>query len=420
MPQRPVQPATRRRNRAAALSLVLIALAAAGCSRRGELPNVLYVSIGSYSEKSIDTDLIEGFRKRLGGLEYGYRELHPATRFQFTVDPEADLVSIMRRRTRAGLGPDLLVVNGDTSRQLLEAGVSDPYPADAARLASLHPSDAQRLSDRHGRLSGLPLLVQTQLACYNRSRLPTAPANLNELLKAGARRHPLGLTTELGELFWTAGSLGAIDGLAQALAGRQPSTQQRQGIQNWLTWLQEANNQMWVTFFGSQSSMDNEFVAGRLDWMPCRSTSVPTLRKRLGNNLGVAPLPSGPSGPASPINRLRVLVLGKNSSAQGRRRALAFGHYALNPLSQRTLTVGSQTVLPANRYVTVPIGSSATLRAMATAAHDGLQANPIIRLVHTSDPRIPAVQTVLTGVVFGELAPRSATTQLIRALRPQR
>jgi len=324
------------------------------------------------------------------------------------------------RRTRAGLGPDLLLVNGDTARRLLVAGLVDPYPVDAAQLNSLHPSDAQRLTDGQGRLVGLPLLVQTQVACYNRTRLRTPPSSLGGLLQTSARGHPIGLSTELANLFWTAGSLGVVDGLEQALAGRQPSGQQRLRIQAWLGWLQDANNQMWVTFFGSQRSMDSEFAAGRLDWMPCRSTSIPTLRKSLGSALAVAPLPMGPGGAASPMNRLRVIVLGKDSSAAARRRALAFGHYALNPLSQRNLTVGSLTVLPANRFVTVPVSSSATLAAMATSASNGLQANPIIRLAKSSDPRIPGVQSLLTAVVFGELSPQNATPALIQALQNRR
>ncbi|MBM5802266.1 MAG: hypothetical protein FJ077_15920 [Cyanobacteria bacterium K_DeepCast_35m_m2_023] len=50
-----------RHSRTAALSLLLIALTAAGCGRRGELPNVLYVSIGSINDTTVDSDLVEGF-----------------------------------------------------------------------------------------------------------------------------------------------------------------------------------------------------------------------------------------------------------------------------------------------------------------------------------------------------------------------
>ena len=112
-----------------------------------------------------------------------------------------------------------------------------------------------------------------------------------------------------------------------------------------------------------------------------------------------------------------MLALGPSSSAAGRRRALAFSSYSVNPLTQRTLTLGSQTVLPANRFVTVPVQSSQVLAAMVAAANQGLQANSLVTLVHSNDPRIPRLQTLLTQLVFGEANPNGATTELIEILQ---
>jgi hypothetical protein len=74
-------------------------------------------------------------------------------------------------------------------------------------------------------------------------------------------------------------------------------------------------------------------------------------------------------------------------------------------------------VLPANRFVSVPVQSSQVLAAMVAAANQGLQANSLAARVPTSDPRIVRVQTLLTTVVFGETSPDAATSQLIRILR---
>jgi hypothetical protein len=112
-----------------------------------------------------------------------------------------------------------------------------------------------------------------------------------------------------------------------------------------------------------------------------------------------------------------VLALGRSSSGAGRRRALAFTAYIVNPLTQRTLTLGSQTLLPANRFVRVPVQSSQVLAAMVAAAKQGLQANKLVALVHTNDPRIPQVQTLLTQLVFGETTPSDGATKLIRILQ---
>lgn len=417
MPHHLLPPTRTGRTATGLLGLLLGVLTLSGCGPRSELPTVLYLTIGSSDNEAVDADLIEGFRQRLDSLESGYRELQPATRFQVSVESENDVVSLMRRRTGAGLGPDLLLINGDTARQLLEAGLVDPYPINSSLRNSLDAGHVRELSDSQGRLAGLPVLLQTQVACFNRKRLKRAPATLNELLNAGASGHPIGLSVQLADLFWSAGGFGAVKGLEQGLEGRPWSKPQAQAIVNWLDWLQDANNQRGITVYSNQSMLEADFLAGRLDWLPCRSIALPKLRQRLGADLGIAPLPDGSGGRASPINRLRVLSLGRSSSPQGRARALAFGHHALTPLSQRMLTLGSMTVLPANRFVTVPVNSSATLAALVSAEEHGLQSESIIRMVHASDPRVAQAQAVLTRVVFGEITPQEGATNLLSGLQ---
>ena len=54
---------------------------------------------------------------------------------------------------------------------------------------------------------------------------------------------------------------------------------------------------------------------------------------------------------------------------------------------------------------------------MVAAANQGLQANRLVTLVHTNDPRIPRMQTLLTELVFGESSPEGASTELIKILQ---
>jgi arabinogalactan oligomer/maltooligosaccharide transport system substrate-binding protein len=189
---------------------------------------------------------------------------------------------------------------------------------------------------------------------------------------------------------------------------------ERQRITDWLRWLQNASNQQRVSFFADQLSLQNEFRAGRLDWITCSSMSLPRLRKTLGTDLGVAQLPSGPGGLASPVNRLRVLALGRSSSREGRQRAIAFSRFSVNPLVQRNLTLGSQTLLPANRFVKVPVQSSRALEAMVASQQGGQQLTRMVALIHDNDPRLVAAQARITQLVFGEVNPEGAADDLIQ------
>ena len=411
------QKSQRRRDRLLRLLGGLALLAPlGGCTLDRELPNVLYLGVEVNPDERFDAELRSDTRQRLVGLENGYRQLHPNTHFQISLYPGQQLAWAIQRRNRAGLGPDLLLLNGDTAVRLLKAGVIAPYPQTGVDLNPFDPQLLDRLRTPSGELAGLPLLVQTQLACFNRQRLPVAPTTLQQLLDTSAKGHPVGLSMEAHNLFWTVGSLGALDAFDAAASGRQPSGAQQQAIARWLTWLQNASNQQRITFYASQSSAEAEFQAGRLDWFPCRSAAIPRLRKALGDGLGVAPLPSGEGGDASPINKLRVLALGTNASRSSRERALAFSHFSVNPLSQRNLTLGSQVVLPANRFVRVPVSSSATLRAMVTSAEQGSQTNPLVELIHSNDPRVTEIQSLLTTLVFGEMSPTKAGQSLMAIL----
>lgn len=405
------------RGRGLLLSL-LASLGLAGCNGRLELPNVLYLAIGTNSDQAIDAELMEETQGHLNVLERGYRQIHPESRFQFGLYPEAIIESALRRRNRTGLGPDLIFVNGDTAMRMLASGVVVPFPASSSQLNLFDPNDLDRIRNSRGELAGLPLVLQTQVACFNRKRLPKPPTTTTELLTASAAGRPVGLTVELYSLFWSAGSLGAVSGIEQAVAGQQPSAADTERITTWLAWLQNASNQQRVTFFSDQKAALSEFQAGRLDWIPCSSTSLPRLRKQMGADLGVANLPSGPDGtPPSPIKRVRVLALGSNSSAAGRVRAIAFVRFTTNPLMQRALTIGSQTVLPANRFVKVPVQSSMVLEALNRSNEDSDQLSSILKLLHDNDPRIAKAHGLITELVFGEVRPQASAQALIRLLQ---
>lgn len=398
---------------------LLTGLSLTGCSS-WNLPNVLYLSLSTNSDQTIDATLLQDYREKLSILNGGYRQIHPSTYFQFSLYPEERIIQAMQRRTGAGLGPDVLFVNGETAKRLVAQRLADPFPINAALAQQLNPEDLQRMRITNGALAGLPILIQTQVACFNRKHLSQAPTTLQALLSASAKGHRIGLSIELTSLFWSAGSMGAVDAVQQLESGQTVKPDAKNSLTNWLSWLQNANHQQRVTFYANQSAALNEFRAGHLDWIPCSSVSLPSLRKTLGESLGVASLPSGPGGMASPINRLRVFALGRSSSQAGRERAIAFSRFAVNPLVQHNLTVGAQTVLPANRFVKVPTQSSGTLKALSASKSSGQRSAAVSDLLHQDDPRIISAQSIISSLVFGEVSPNKAANDLIHLFQKER
>jgi len=97
---------------------------------------------------------------------------------------------------------------------------------------------------------------------------------------------------------------------------------------------------------------------------------------------------------------------------------MAFSTFAINPLVQRGVTLGSYTVLPVDRQISMPVSSSQTLSALVRARDQGLQTDQLMRLLRSGDQQRPAkLQALISEVVFGELSPEQATPRLINLLQ---
>ncbi|MFM9099894.1 MAG: extracellular solute-binding protein [Cyanobium sp.] len=405
------------RRGAGLLAGLLAATGLAACSPQAELPQVLFIAVGTNPDQVIDGRLHVEFRERLRLMERNFRKFHPGIRFRFSLYPEEGLIEAMRHRQWAGLEPDLLFVTGKAAHELLQAGITIPFPAKPEQLSGLDPAMLHMVSLPDGRLSGLPALQQLQISCYDNRRLEAPPTRINDLLAASARGVPIGLSITGDSLFWTVGSLGALPAVEHLLRGEAATTADRAALKGWLTWLQTASTQQRVAFYGNQDQAELQLEQGQFAWIPCRSSTLPRLRRAMGTKLGVAALPDGDGSSAAAINYLRVLALGRNSTPRARQAAMRYAAFTLNPLVQRSLTLGSYTVLPVNRHVSIPMSSSQILAALVKARDQGLQIERIRPLLQPGDPRVAQVQALLTEVVFGEVSAEAATPRLIAILR---
>jgi len=258
------------------------------------------------------------------------------------------MVAVMRQRSWSGLAPDLLLVNGDTALRLRQAGLVDPFPIRKDQMPIFNEEELGRLRSPDGRLEGLPVLVHTQLGCFNRQRQRSPHGPVARPLLAVVDR----------------GQHGRPASHRQSRAGTTAPPDRTPGPDG-LAGLDAERQQPAAGYLLPRPAHRRSRIQGR----PARLDPLSQHR--------AAPTAQGDGHRASPINRL----------------------------TQLTLTLGSQTVLPANRFVTVPVQSSKGMAAMVAAANQGLQANSLVNLVHINDPRIPRLQTLLTQLVFGEASP---------------
>lgn len=412
------------RRQALALPLLLLLGSCASPSaglEPGERPmrTTLFFAVGVNNDETISSDQQQELEDRIRKLEQGFRVLHPHVRLQLQLFREDQLVEELQRRNHSGLAPDLLLVNGGTARQLIDLRLTRPVRFPEAVTDALDPGALRRVRFGEQDLIGLPVLLQPELACFDRKRLPRSPTTLTELLAASAGGARIGLPIDAFNLAWTFGAFGALGNIAAISKGGPVTAADRQAIRRWLTWLKTADLQQRVSFVASQGQLTHELATGQMDWISCRSTHLPRLKKALGPRLGVAPLPGGPGGAASPISRQRLMVFGVNSSPEQRRAAEAMARFTLNPLMQRTFTLRSHAVLPVNRHVVTPTASSAVLAALVQAHQQSSSADQLSVLVRANDPIQQELDRILLRFLYGELDTTAAANAVIESLRRQ-
>lgn len=359
-------------------------------------------------------------------LVTAYKRLHQGVHlnFNFVVFESQRLKQELRRRNSRGLGPDLLVVNAATAIDLLNQGLISKLQVPADVQNSLQPWVLSRVRVKGG-LAALPIALEPQLSCYNRSRIPSPPATLDELLQLAAKGKSIGLSVSPPNIWWTIGPLGAdqpLQALMETPVDRPMPIdgRGRARITTWLAWLRDAARQSHVNFFNNDEELLTGLSNGQLDWTSCLSFNLPRLQAKMGANLGVASLPQGPHGLASPNSLLRVVAFGVNSSPQQRKRALELGLMQLNPLMQRSLTLNSQQMLPVNRFAPAPVASSARIQALVNAEEQFQRSSLFARAplaVNRLDTVSPEVENLLTQLVVDVIGPEQASERLIRILR---
>jgi ABC-type glycerol-3-phosphate transport system substrate-binding protein len=379
------------------------------------LEGTLYIAVG-VSQEALDSELQKEIRKRTAQLQASFRALQPKVRLQVEVFPEENLRNELLVRNRSGLSPDVLLVNESTARDLSREQLINTVSFPAVVLDQLDAGSVERVRRSDGTLMGLPMELQPQVACFDQRRVKRSPDTLEELLALSAKGMEVGLSLDAVNLAWTLGPLGAIDAVGNLLAGETATPATREGLRGWLQWLSLADQQQHITFYPTETELLKQLMAGALDWIPCRSINILRLRSRLGKNLGVAPLPSGPSGDATPITRERVLAFGVNSSPVQRQLALALARFAISPLHQREMVLGNQYVLPVNREVAPPVRSSSVLAAMVEGRQQSMR-GATIRLVEGSTKgKREAWQALLTRYLFDDLSQQATLEGLIGLL----
>ena len=404
------------------IGLLALGVLLTACSNRNrqQPTSLLRVARTLPSSETVTTADSERDRKLLRQFQTSVREVVPGLQLQPSLYTESSIEAELRRQTNSGLGPDLVISDARTIHALFEARLLDPVPLTKDQRQAVAPTLLKRLTNDQGQITGLPVSQSLQLACYDKSKLKTPPASLSELAKASSGESVFGIAQNFEDLYWSMGSFEAGPALVTSLRGQTPTAPETRQLVRWLGWLQDTSFQQNVIFLRDQPTLRRQLIQGRLNWISCWSTQLPQLREAMKEKLGVSVLPAGPVGQATPVSKLQVWGLGRNSSQRQRASSEELMQFIVQPWAQKTWSLRYRTSYPVNPVAAAIVNSQipGTDELYLMKSREGIMIGDEIMASLDANPELnEGLQDIINDVIFGTESPAQAAGKIHQLLK---
>jgi arabinogalactan oligomer / maltooligosaccharide transport system substrate-binding protein len=209
--------------------------------------------------------------------------------------PGDEIVNRFETEAAAGGGPDLLLAANDSLSRQARAGLLRELDSALEQQASQYLPHALDSMKVGGKLYGMPAALSTIGLYYNSAQVQSPPRSTDDLLNAvkGGTRLVL-----VRSAFHSFGFFGAFGGRLFDDNGR--CVADAGGFAEALRYLRELKA-AGAQVVASGREAEALFKEGQAALTINGSWLLADYRAALGDQLGVAPMPSGPSGPARPL-----------------------------------------------------------------------------------------------------------------------
>ena len=389
------------------------------------IPIVLRVARTIPNESGANYDDYQRMRATVKGLVKQLQSVDDAIQIQTSLYGRRNFVDEMRRQTRSGFGPGLIITDSETTLELYSEKLIDPIEKDVKDHENIPEYLFNLVRAKDGNIVGQPVSQYVQSGCYNKEKVETPPATLDDLQKE-SEEITFGMALQLKDLYWSTEAFQAERAIEAALQGKIPTEDQTNNVIEWLTWLKSASYQQNIRFLNDQRSLRRALIDGELDWITCWSTNLPELREALKENLGVAGLPKGPSKELRAMTKLSVWSLGRNSSRIQREKALTFIDFITKPWAQKTYALRNKTSFPVDRNAAkivaskIPGGSSSLEKYEQEAIKITAAASRTKAMVFRDPQRYDTISEHLLDTIYDIETPVEATNKILSALSEQK
>ena len=332
-----------------------------GCTSTNKPANTLYIAY-PLPENEFNRSLKERSESQIKIHTQLFKQTNPDTRVVTVAYKANKMKKQITEDSRLNLGPDLIISDTLNLQLYYQDSLVSSFPS-SPPWTQQYDDVIKGLSTINEKLVGAPFAITPQVACYNNKVVKQPPKTIQELVELGASGIRIGLATNPSDIFWTAGSTGAIQEIS-SLITKQNKNKQPLKIKEWLTWLRQAAYYQNISFYSNQSQLSNELTSNNLDWISCSSFQASIIKEKMGEQLSITILPNGVQTKAFTWPYITAFGLGTNSSPTQRSLALSYVKSNTNAVGQRQLMLRDEVQLPANKNVDIPNESSKTLKAL--------------------------------------------------------
>jgi maltose-binding protein MalE len=330
-----------------------------------------------------------------------FQEIHPDVRVITVSLPREQLLAEFQKAGKDGFGPALLIGNDTWIGALVEEGLIRPvveYVASPVLLTSKN----RALTSKQDRVFGVPLFLEPRALYFDKQQVSEVPESLDALLEEAAQGKRVAFVPRFEEAYWGIQAFG--NGLFDE-EGR--FTLADSGFEEWLSWLEKAQQEPGVIINEDDQSLLDLFTNGEIAYYVAGPDKQNLMTDMVDEDahftFGVQPLPGGPNGASGPLLTAETMMLYAFSSTQQNRTAAALATFLANQ-QQGIRFMREIKRVPANpgiaidpRLYPVPNGFARQARTAVVLPNE----IPI-------DPFVAAGNRAYTSVLSGLLSPDEA------------
>ena len=226
----------------------------------------------------------------------------------------------------AGGGPDMFTVPNDNTGNQARGGLIAPLDDLLKGKTDAFPAASFEGAAVDGKVYGVPGIIKAVALYYNKSTIPTPPATTAELLAMVKAGKKIEINQNNYHNFgWLTGAFGG-----KLMDDTGKCTADAGGFADALQFMADLKA-AGADFQTDGGKADTLFRQGQADMIINGPWTLGDYKKDLGDKLGVAPMPAGPGGPASPLAGVDYWHINPNSAPEQQALAVDVALYLFGP-----------------------------------------------------------------------------------------